>query len=73
MKIEAIGTIATAFAVAGVILNNRKMIGCFYLWLISNSISAGIHATAGIWSLCLRDLIFIALAAEGLARWRKKL
>lgn len=69
--IELMGTIATFLAVTGVILNNRKMIGCFYIWLVSNTITLGIHSYSGIWSLAARDLIFLVLAVEGLAKWRK--
>ncbi|HUV66051.1 MAG TPA: nicotinamide mononucleotide transporter [Sedimentisphaerales bacterium] len=69
--IELIGAIATMLAVCGVVLNNRKLIACFYFWLLSNSLTAGIHFHAGLWSLLVRDLIFAALAVEGLLRWRK--
>ena len=70
--IELLGTIATILAVIGVIMNNRKMIGCFYIWLLSNTITLFIHSQAGIWSLAARDLIFLVLAVEGLIKWRIK-
>jgi len=70
--IELFGTIATVLAVTGVLLNNRRRINCFYLWLISNSISAALHAYIGLWSLCVRDVIFFVLAIEGIYHWRKK-
>ena len=70
--IEAIGTIATVIAVAGVILNNRRLRASFALWWFSNLLTLAIHANAGIWSLALRDLIFFALAVEGWVLWRKK-
>jgi nicotinamide riboside transporter PnuC len=68
---ELFGTIAMVLAVTGVILNNRKLISCFYLFLISNAISAGIHFHAGIWSLFTRDVVFFGLAIEGIIRWRR--
>jgi nicotinamide riboside transporter PnuC len=70
--IETLGIISTTLAITGVILNNRKMIACFYVWLLSNAITAGIHLNAGIWSLAVRDLIFFLLAIEGIYRWSKK-
>lgn len=69
--IEFLGTIATVIAVVGVLLNNRRMRVCFAVWMVSNAITFGIHAAAGIWSLAARDAIFFALAIEGLYRWRK--
>lgn len=69
--IETFGVIATILAVMGVVLNNRKLIACFYLWLISNGITAGIHLHAGIWSLFIRDIIFFLLAVEGLVKWKR--
>jgi len=70
--VEILGTIATMLAVLGVVFNNHKLIACFYLWLLSNAITAGIHLDAGIYSLLIRDLIFFGLAIEGIYRWRKK-
>jgi nicotinamide riboside transporter PnuC len=69
---EIVGIISMVLAIIGVLLNNRKLIACFYLWLVSNALSAGIHFYAGIWSLFARDMIFFGLAVEGMIRWRKK-
>jgi len=69
--IEIIGIIATILAVAGVILNNRRCIWCFGLWVVSNALTGAIHGAAGIWSLFARDMIFLALAIEGAYRWRE--
>jgi len=68
--IEFIGGIAGVLAVIGVLLNNRKMIACFYLWIVSNFLALLIHWDAGIVSLCLRDVAFILLSLEGIWRWR---
>jgi len=70
--IEIIGGVATVLAIAGVILNNRRLIACFYLWMVSNSLSALLHADAGMTSLLIRDLAFLALAIEGVWKWRKE-
>ena len=59
-------------AVIGVVLNNRKVIWCFPLWLISNTISAALHGYMGLWGLLARDAIFIALAIHGLYLWSGK-
>lgn len=71
--IEAIGTLATVLAVAGVVLNAHRRIGCFGLWAVSNSLTLGIHAWAGIWSMVVRDVIFLVLAWYGWRKWRQKL
>ena len=68
---EILGIIVTIFAVVGVIFNNRKMAICFYFWLISNGLSGLIHYNCGVYSLLVRDIIFLVLAIEGLIRWRK--
>lgn len=69
--IEVLGAIATVGAVIGVVLNNRRLIWCFPLWFCTNAISAVIHLHAGIWSLAVRDIVFMALAVDGWFRWRK--
>jgi hypothetical protein len=43
MWTEIIGLAATAVAIAGVLLNNRKMRACYILWLFSNAATLGIH------------------------------
>ena len=67
--LELIGTAATVIAVLGVILNNSRLIWCFPLWIVSNSLTAWIHYRTQIWSLLLRDLIFLALAVWGWWLW----
>lgn len=69
--IELMGTLATILAVTGVLANNRRLRWCFILWIVSNGLSAGIHADAGIWSLFGRDVIFFVLAIEGWIIWGK--
>ena len=70
--IEIIGIIATTFAVAGVLTNNRRIRACFLLWMVSNALTGFIHAYAGIWSLLIRDVIFFVLAIEGWFKWGRK-
>lgn len=68
---ELFGILAGALAIAGVIANNRKMRICFWLWLISNAVTAALHYRAGMWSLMTRDAVFFILAIDGLMRWSK--
>lgn len=70
--IELVGTIATIVAIAGVALNNRRLRACFILWIFSNLMTLAIHAHAGIWSLAVRDMVFLVLAVEGWVLWKKK-
>ena len=69
--IELLGFIATAIAIAGVILNNYRMRWCFGLWLVSNAISLSIHWHMGIVSLTIRDAVFLILAVHGLVMWSR--
>ena len=69
---EVTGSVSAALAIAGVVLNNRKLVGCFYLWMASNMTSMCLHVHASIWSLAARDCVFFILAIEGLIRWSKK-
>ncbi len=69
---EAIGWTVTVIAVTGVILNNHRLRACFVLWLVSNSLSAGLHIHAGMTALAVRDAIFFILAIHGLICWSKK-
>jgi len=68
--LEIIGTLATIIAITGVVLNNYKHWWCFYLWLVSNSLTAGIHLYLACYSLFARDVVFMVLAVHGLWKWR---
>jgi nicotinamide riboside transporter PnuC len=70
--VEILGIIATVLAVGGVWLNNRQRIACFKLWIVSNLLSLGIHCSTGIWTLAIRDAIFVYLAFEGIRLWKIK-
>jgi hypothetical protein len=49
----------------GVWFNNRRSRICFGLWLVSNAMTLGIHAAAGLWPLAVRDGAFFLLAIHG--------
>lgn len=72
MMLELIGTISMLLSVLGVVLNNRRLIACFPIWLVSNTLSLAIHWQSGIWSLTVRDAVFILLAVDGWRLWKKK-
>lgn len=67
--LETIGLIATLIAIRGVQLNNNHRRACFLFWIISNGMTLGIHVAAGIWSLALRDLVFLGYAVAGWRKW----
>lgn len=67
---EYLGGFVLVVSVDGVLLNNRRMISCFYLWMVSNAVSACIHGHTELWMLCARDMIFFCLCIESLRRWR---
>lgn len=69
---ELFGTVVLVIAVAGVLLNNRKLRICFIFWMVSNALSACIHAWVGPYSLMLRDLAFFVLSIEGWFKWGRK-
>lgn len=69
--LEIVGGVVAVLATTGVVLNNRRMRACFYLWMVSNALSAGLHAHAGLIAMVIRDLVFLILAIEGAYKWRK--
>ncbi len=70
-RLEILGTIATVIAVAGVVANNYRLTVCFVAWLFSNGLTAYLHLRKRMWSLMVRDLIFVGLAVHGLILWRQ--
>jgi len=70
--IEFIGIISGILAIIGVLANNRRLRWCFIVWIVSNAMSLVIHFDAGIWSLVVRDAVFLILAVEGWFKWGRK-
>ena len=68
-KVEWFGAAAGVLAIVGVLLNNHRLTECFYFWIVSNAICTGIHVRAKLWSMAVKDLIFLVLAVDGLIRW----
>jgi len=68
---ELLGLAATVIAVAGVLLNNARVIWCFPCWMVSNGLTLYLHLRARMFSLALRDLVFGVLAVVGWAMWSK--
>ena len=67
--IEIAGWLATVTALGGAWLNNRRRRACFLMWLVSNTLTFGIHAVAGLWPLAARDGAFFLLALHGWRLW----
>ena len=59
-------------AVTGVILNNHKLIWCFPIWMVSNTMSGIVHINGDMTGMYYRDLVFIPLAIHGWRTWAKK-
>lgn len=70
--LETFGWIATAIALMGVWMNNRRRRACFVLWLASNALTFGIHSYAAMWSMAVRDLAFFLLAIHGWWLWGRE-
>jgi nicotinamide riboside transporter PnuC len=69
-NIEIFGWSATAVALMGVWMNNKRRRACFALWLVSNAMTFVIHAVMGMWPLAARDGAFFVMAIHGWWLWR---
>lgn len=67
--VEVFGSIGTALAVVGVVLNAHQVIVCFWVWMVSNSIGVVIHYRAGLYSMAVRDVFFFGASIYGLIKW----
>jgi nicotinamide riboside transporter PnuC len=64
--------ILTILALLGVILNIKKNIWCFYIWLVTNASWAVIDFYKGIPAQGVLFSIYTLLAVYGIYEWKKK-
>lgn len=62
---------ATAIALAGTVLNCRKMTACFYLWLVANAAWFIYDMACGLYSRAVLDTVQFILACYGIYEWRR--
>jgi nicotinamide riboside transporter PnuC len=64
--------ILTILALLGVVLNIKKNIWCFYIWLVTNASWAVIDFHKGIPAQGVLFSIYALLAVYGIYEWKKK-
>ena len=61
----------TAISLSGTLLNIRKNILCFYIWLVGDILWCTFDFTQGMYGRSLLDFIQIILAICGIMSWKK--
>lgn len=61
----------TVLALIGVVLNIKKKIACFYIWLFTNASWAVVDFYKGIPAQGILFTIYTGLAVCGILEWRK--
>jgi nicotinamide riboside transporter PnuC len=69
---ELFGWLVTILCLAGTILNVKKSIWCFRLWLVGNLAWFAVDVANGCHSRAFLDVVHFILAAWGLAEWGKR-
>jgi len=75
-----LGWIAVVLGLTGAILNARKNIYGFYIWIVSNALmifiyvseSVGVPFTEGKWYGALLFAMYFLLSIYGIIQWRKE-
>ncbi|MCC5928951.1 MAG: nicotinamide mononucleotide transporter [Cyclobacteriaceae bacterium] len=63
----------TVFSFTGMWLTARKKIENWYIWLIVDSLAAGIYYYKGLYFYSLLYLIYMAMAVAGYLAWKKSM
>ncbi len=63
----------TAFAVAGQVMQARKWIENWLLWIVVDSVAAGVYFVKGLYPTMVLYGLFLVLAAQGYAAWKRDL
>lgn len=65
-------SVLTILALIGVVLNIKKHIACFYIWLFTNLSWAVVDFYKGIPAQGMLFSIYTLLAVYGIYEWRKR-
>lgn len=63
----------TAFAVAGQVMQARKWLENWLLWIIVDAVAAGVYVVKGLYPTAVLYGLFILLAVNGYRDWRRDL
>jgi len=58
-------------AFGGAVLNARLKIQGFYLWITANVLLCIVHAAAGLWLLCVLDIVYVRINLTGIEQWER--
>lgn len=61
----------TLLALVGVVLNIKRKIACFYIWLFTNAAWAVVDFVKGIPAQGILFTIYTGLAVWGIMEWKK--
>lgn len=61
----------TILAIIGVVLNIKRNVYCFYIWLLTNGAFAVETALYGAWNMTFLFLIYFILAVMGILEWKR--
>jgi nicotinamide mononucleotide transporter len=64
--------IITILAIVGVVLNIKKRVEGFYLWVGSNLAWVVIDYNAGLYAQAVLFMVYTGLSVWGIIEWRKK-
>ena len=67
----ALQTLGLVTSYGGAELNSRMDIRGFYVWMFSNIVLFVLHATFGLWVLCVLDLAYFRVNVRGIAHWHR--
>lgn len=67
-----IGWIITILCLVGTVLNVKKIIYCFHIWIVANIAWLIFDISTGLYSRALLDFVQLIFAVWGIIEWRKK-
>ncbi len=63
----------TAFAVAGQLMQARKWLENWLLWIVVDAVAAGVYVVKSLYPTAVLYALFIALAIKGYVDWRRSM
>jgi nicotinamide riboside transporter PnuC len=71
--LDVLQILSVVFGLTGNVLINRRNTNGFRFWIASNCVAIVVMAIANLWWMMIMFIAYLALAVDGLRKWKSEI